>query len=111
MRLITTTALIAGTVLFTTTESFRPINSRNWASLCGQSASRTFPCGDFPTALNAKGTTSSCNVDATNEENVASVTAATLRSISLLNVRGERIRLGDVMTEGTSIVVFLRHLG
>lgn len=41
-----------------------------------------------------------------------SVSAATLRSAMLTNAKGETIRLGDRMSDkGTSIVVFLRHLG
>jgi hypothetical protein len=40
-----------------------------------------------------------------------SVTAASLRSAQLTNIDGELINLGDRMGKGTSIVIFLRHLG
>jgi hypothetical protein len=40
-----------------------------------------------------------------------SVTAKALRSATLTNADGELITLGDKMGKGTSIVVFLRHLG
>lgn len=40
-----------------------------------------------------------------------SVTAKDLRSVAVTNVDGERVLLGDAMGRGTSIVVFLRHLG
>jgi hypothetical protein len=40
------------------------------------------------------------------------VTAHELRQISVTNAKGESVMLGDTMSEnGTSIVVFLRHLG
>jgi len=39
------------------------------------------------------------------------VTAETLRSAILTDAKGGSIRLGDKMGKGTSIVVFLRHLG
>jgi len=40
-----------------------------------------------------------------------SVTAQGLRSAMLTNANGDKIRLGDQMGQGTSIVIFLRHLG
>jgi hypothetical protein len=40
-----------------------------------------------------------------------SVTAKALRSATLTNADGALITLGDQMGTGTSIVVFLRHLG
>ena len=40
-----------------------------------------------------------------------SVTANALRSGILTDANGETIKLGDKMGKGTSIVVFLRHLG
>ncbi|CAJ1945971.1 unnamed protein product [Cylindrotheca closterium] len=40
-----------------------------------------------------------------------SVTAQSLRSAVLTNVDGELVRLDEKMGKGTSIVVFLRHLG
>jgi len=40
-----------------------------------------------------------------------SVTGKILRSAVLTDADGELVRLGDRMGEGTSIVVFLRHLG
>jgi hypothetical protein len=40
-----------------------------------------------------------------------SVTAKVLRSATLTDANGELVRLGDKMGKGTSIVVFLRHLG
>jgi hypothetical protein len=39
------------------------------------------------------------------------VTARSLRSAVLTNSNGEIVRLGDKMGKGTSVVVFLRHLG
>jgi hypothetical protein len=39
------------------------------------------------------------------------VTAKTLRSAVLTNADGESVRLGDKMGPGTSVVIFLRHLG
>lgn len=39
------------------------------------------------------------------------VTAQTLRSAVLTNADGESVRLGDQMGQGTSVVVFLRHMG
>ena len=41
----------------------------------------------------------------------ASVTAEDLRSIAVTNVDGSSVELGSAMGTGTSIVVFLRHLG
>lgn len=40
-----------------------------------------------------------------------SVTAQSLRSAVLTNIDGELVRLDEKMGKGTSIVVFLRHLG
>jgi hypothetical protein len=40
-----------------------------------------------------------------------SVTAQSLRSAILTNANGELVTLGEQMGKGTSIVVFLRHLG
>ena len=40
-----------------------------------------------------------------------SVTAQNLRSAILKNANGEFVNLGEKMGSGTSIVVFLRHLG
>jgi hypothetical protein len=40
-----------------------------------------------------------------------SVTTKSLRSAILTNADGEFVNLGDKMGKGTSIVVFLRHLG
>ena len=40
-----------------------------------------------------------------------SVTAKILRSATLTDAKGDSIALGDKMGKGTSIVVFLRHLG
>jgi hypothetical protein len=40
-----------------------------------------------------------------------SIGAADIRSLSFTNVMGETVGLGDIMGGGTSIVVFLRHLG
>ena len=56
-------------------------------------------------------TSSPCVVPEGNEQIVNAVSAQALRSSSLLDFEGKRIMLGDVMKEGTSIVVFLRHLG
>jgi len=39
------------------------------------------------------------------------VTAEALRSAVLTNSDGELVSLGEKMGQGTSIVVFLRHLG
>ena len=39
------------------------------------------------------------------------VTAKLLRSAVLTNADGESVSLGDKMGPGTSVVVFLRHLG
>mmetsp|Transcript_32757 Transcript_32757/g.49374 ORF Transcript_32757/g.49374 Transcript_32757/m.49374 type:complete len:107 (-) Transcript_32757:834-1154(-) len=40
-----------------------------------------------------------------------SVTAQSLRSAVLTDVNGKQIKLGDKMGKGTSVVIFLRHLG
>ena len=40
-----------------------------------------------------------------------SVTAQGLRSAILTNANGELVSLGEQMGKGTSVVVFLRHLG
>ena len=40
-----------------------------------------------------------------------SVTAKALRAATLTGADGETVALGDKMGQGTSIVVFLRHLG
>lgn len=40
-----------------------------------------------------------------------SVTARGLRSAVLTNIDGEKVRLDQKMGKGTSIVIFLRHLG
>ena len=39
------------------------------------------------------------------------VTAKALRSAVLTDINGQKIQLGDKMGSGTSIVIFLRHLG
>ncbi len=39
------------------------------------------------------------------------VTAKALRSALLTNANGEMVRLNEKMGSGTSIVIFLRHLG
>ena len=39
------------------------------------------------------------------------VNAETLRSLTLFNTKGEQERLGTLMGDGDSVVVFLRHLG
>ena len=39
------------------------------------------------------------------------VTANVLRSAVLTNVDGQKVQLGDKMGSGTSIVIFLRHMG
>ena len=62
---------------------------------------------------------SSTPCDAPNDNDVVNVgtlvgrpdAAKILRSAVLTNADGEMIRLGDVMGDETSIVVFLRHLG
>lgn len=36
--------------------------------------------------------------------------ASILRSAVLTNADGDKVRLGDRMTQGTSVVIFLRHL-
>lgn len=46
-----------------------------------------------------------------NEVIPADLTARNLRSAVLTNVRGEKVRLDEKMGSGTSIVVFLRHMG
>jgi len=52
-----------------------------------------------------------------NDEDISQLTvvrkggAQALRSAQLTNAQGEKVRLGDYMGQGTSIVVFLRHLG
>ena len=47
-----------------------------------------------------------------NDAAIDGVTAQSIRSASVLNVDGERFELGDAMSKsGTSIVVFLRHMG
>mmetsp|Transcript_5402 Transcript_5402/g.10148 ORF Transcript_5402/g.10148 Transcript_5402/m.10148 type:complete len:115 (+) Transcript_5402:112-456(+) len=58
-----------------------------------------------------QGETSPCAVPEENEQTVNAVTAQALRSASLLDFEGKRVTLGNAMKEGTSIVVFLRHLG
>ena len=53
-----------------------------------------------------------CTVAEGNDAAIDGVTAQSIRSASVLNVDGERFELGDVMSKsGTSIVVFLRHMG
>jgi hypothetical protein len=55
---------------------------------------------------------SPCDVADGNEGLVNQATAASIRSASVLNVEGDRFQLGDAMSKtGTSIVVFLRHMG
>jgi hypothetical protein len=55
--------------------------------------------------------TSPCSVPEDNDEKITAVTAQALRSASVLDFEGKRVNLGSAMKEGTSIVVFLRHLG
>jgi len=55
-------------------------------------------------------TTTPCDMPS-NTDIPESVTAKNIRSAVLTNVDGDRIKLGDVMGRGTSVVVFLRHLG
>jgi len=47
----------------------------------------------------------------TNDVIPESVTAQSLRTAILTNIDGDLIRLDEKMGKGTSIVVFLRHLG
>jgi hypothetical protein len=112
MRLIATSAFVAAAALLLNetpiAESFSPI-AKSW-DLKQISSYRSTLCRATTTPGNSA-SPSPCDVDESNEKNVASVTASSLRSASLLNVNGERVRLGDAMTQGTSIVVFLRHMG
>lgn len=39
------------------------------------------------------------------------VSAPLLRNLILTNYKDEKVRVGDVMREGKSVVIFLRHLG
>jgi hypothetical protein len=111
MRLIATTAFITTAALFSVTDSFGPVLTKRRASQHFRPYPSSSLIATFATQESKETTTSPCDVDASNEKNVASVTALSLRSASLLNIRGQRVRLGDVMAEGTSIVVFLRHMG
>eukprot|EP00965_Chrysotila_dentata_P196938 6177898-Pleurochrysis_carterae.AAC.3 len=43
--------------------------------------------------------------------NGISVTADKLRSLTLVNSKGERVTVGSQIGDGKSVVVFLRHLG
>lgn len=64
-------------------------------------------------ASSATGTTNGapCAMPDNNMEIPPGVTAKTLRSAVLTNADGESVRLGDKMGPGTSVVVFLRHMG
>ena len=52
----------------------------------------------------------------TNEEEISTnskikVKASQIRSAQLTNVNGESITLGEAIGDGTSLVIFLRHMG
>ena len=55
-----------------------------------------------------RGTTSSARMFS---ENGDTLTGDQLRSITVTNTDGERVKLGDSMGDGVSVIVFLRHLG
>jgi hypothetical protein len=65
----------------------------------------------WATANEQSSSTTPCDVTEDNEQRIASTTAEALRSAQVVNINGDRITLGDQMKDGTSIVVFLRHLG
>jgi hypothetical protein len=52
-----------------------------------------------------------CDIPAGDVVSSKLTSAESLRSAALTNVDGDVVRLGDVMGEGTSVVVFLRHMG
>lgn len=75
-----------------------------------RSATRNFELSATANS-NEQSSTTPCDVMEDNEERIASTTADILRSAQVVNIKGDRITLGDQMKDGTSIVVFLRHLG
>jgi hypothetical protein len=92
-------------------EAFRPISANTRIGL--HSLSNSGRDGNFPLWATEEEQLSSspCDVVQGNEQRIASTTAQSLRSARVVNINGDRVMLGDQMKQGTSIVVFLRHLG
>lgn len=68
----------------------------------------------FMTSTDTETTAESSPCSVPDADTPSAVTAADLRSASLVNHKNERVLLGDILKdddETTSIVVFLRHMG
>lgn len=103
---LTATKVLLGAALATTSwisvESFRPMGSVNARAVNGVSA----------TSLKQSSTAASTPCDMPDVTDIPEgVTANVLRSAVLTDVNGNSVKLGDKMGSGTSIVIFLRHLG
>lgn len=94
-----------------------------WSVLCGTtlspvqaylttSSASTHNIRTFPTARRVQGPVAADGSDeAFSLPANKVVTAQELRKIEVTNADGDSVALGDLMGQGTSIVVFLRHLG
>ena len=67
--------------------------------------------GSLKVLFGTKTEESSSNCAIPNDVIPDSVTAQSLRSAVLTNANGEKVRLDEKMGPGTSVVIFLRHLG
>jgi hypothetical protein len=83
-------------------EAFQPSPILNWSQKSVSASSATL-WNDV-----GNGITSQSDIPAVSP---ADVTAKDLRSIKVTNADGVSVPLGNAMGRGTSVVVFLRHLG
>ena len=107
MKFYSTAALAAATVpalgLVGPSSAFQPTAVRHAAGLSPRTRS------SLASAPEPTGATSPCALP--DGPLPDAVTAKGLRSAVLTTADGERVALGERMGRGTSIVVFLRHLG
>ena len=104
------TAAAVAAVSFRAADAFTP-KIRNLSSPTTFQISRQQQLGASTSSSTTETTESPCTVAEDNQEQVDKATAQSLRSATVVNARGERVSLGQVMKDGTSIVVFLRHMG
>ena len=95
-------AAFAATLFSTYVIAFQPLQQRQSA------VQRKSPSQLFSSVAEETATSAPC---ATPDIIPEAVTAAALRSATLTDANGQFARLGEKMGKGTSIVVFLRHLG
>jgi hypothetical protein len=102
MRLAT--AAFAAAIMVASVQAFQPsLQWKNVVRMPSQTSSLLYSSAVEPE------TTTPCSTPDVSIP--VDVTAKALRSAILTNANGEMVSLGEQMGKGTSIVVFLRHLG